>query len=136
MSNLAFIGRTRITGVLTLLKVYLIAIGFFSGSISYALQAPLPKVLTLYDGQSRAYGVSGAIRVTVGDTSLISATMLKTGDIIAAGVTVGNTDAATVDRELMQGGADAQYIVPKIVDFIGGGTGKDGIITVQKVPLQ
>ena len=58
------------------------------------------------------------------------------GDIIAAGVTVDNTDAATVDRELMQGGTDAQYVVPKIVDFIGGGTGKDGIITVQKVPLQ
>ncbi|GIR69089.1 MAG: hypothetical protein CM15mP74_03400 [Halieaceae bacterium] len=32
---------------------------------------------------------------------------------------------ATVDRELLQGGTDAQYVVPKIVDFIGGGTGKE-----------
>ena len=60
----------------------------------------------------------------------------STGEIVAAGVTIGNTDAATVDRELLQGGADAQYIVPRIVDFIGGGTAKDGIISVQKVPLQ
>ena len=92
MINLTFIKRARITDALTLVKVCLIAISLLSGSISYALQAPLPKVLTLYDGQSKAYGVSGAIRVTVGDTSLISATMLKTGDIVLVAEGQGETN--------------------------------------------
>ena len=71
--------RARVSRAATVLKTWLVAIALSHASANYALQAPLPKVLTLYDGQSRAYGVSGAIRVTVGDTSLISATMLKTG---------------------------------------------------------
>ena len=84
--------RARVSRAATVLKTWLVAIALSHASANYALQAPLPKVLTLYDGQSRAYGVSGAIRVTVGDTSLISATMLKTGDIVLVAEGQGETN--------------------------------------------
>ena len=84
--------RARVSRAATVLKTWLVAIALSHASANYALQAPLPSVLTLYDGQSRAYGVSGAIRVTVGDTSLISATMLKTGDIVLVAEGQGETN--------------------------------------------
>lgn len=52
----------------------------------------LPERITLYTGQSEVISVEGAIRVTVGDTSLVSATMLKTGDVVLIAEGTGETN--------------------------------------------
>lgn len=56
------------------------------------------------------------------------------GNIVAAGVTVTTENAAAVDAA-MRPGNDAMYNL-KTIDFIPGGTAKEGIVTVKKVRLE
>lgn len=57
------------------------------------------------------------------------------GKVIASGITVTTENAAQIDAANRQKSTDAMYNL-RTIDFIPGGTGKDGIVPVKKVRLE
>ena len=52
----------------------------------------LPSELTMYEGESRVIDAPGAVRISVGKSSLVSSTLLKTGEIVLTADGIGQTN--------------------------------------------
>ena len=57
-----------------------------------ALAAEWPQVMTLFAGQSTVIEAGGAGRISVGDTEIVSTTMLESGEIILIAEEEGETN--------------------------------------------
>ena len=60
----------------------------------------------------------------------------NTGEVLAEGVTIDTADAASTQETLESKAVEPAVNINRVVDFIPGGTAKDGITPVVKVRLQ
>ena len=88
----AMIFRTRKVVIRTVKRALVMVVA----SLCCLFQAPAfaewPPVMTLFVGQSTVLEASGAGRVSVGDTEILSTTMLKSGEIILIAEQEGETN--------------------------------------------
>lgn len=64
------------------------------------------------------------------------AVVSNSGEILASGVTIDTTDVISADQALSNFERTAPFERVRVIDFIAGGTGQEGIIPVRKVRLE
>jgi pilus assembly protein CpaC len=90
--EIAMIVRTKEVVRRTVKRALILVVASFVCLSQAALAAEWPQVLTLFAGQSTVIDGGGAGRISVGDTEIVSTTMLESGEIILIAEEEGETN--------------------------------------------
>jgi len=85
--------RTGGTVSKTVIHIFLIAVfAVVTQPVLAKSKRILPRELTIYQGESKVIKAPGAVRISVGNTGLISSTLLKTGEVVLTADNTGQTN--------------------------------------------
>lgn len=87
-----YLSRTGVIVNKSVLYTLFLLLAFAMTASAAAHNKILPSEVTLYEGESKVIDAPGAVRMSVGNTSLISSTLLKTGEIVLTADGTGQTN--------------------------------------------